>query len=79
MKTIGIIALSGVIDKEKLNRHKEELRQDINNIKSKSQINENGERIYEQWRWYHFNGELAGISDSKGNKVEFDINGLPIK
>ena len=45
----------------------------------KSQINENGERVYEQWRWYHNNGELAGISDSKGNKVEFDINGLPIK
>ena len=45
----------------------------------KSQINENGERIYEHWRWYHYNGELAGISDSKGNKVEFDINGLPIK
>ena len=45
----------------------------------KSQFNENGERIYEQWRWYHSNGELAGISDSNGNKVEFDINGLPIK
>ena len=45
----------------------------------KSQINENGECIYEQWRWYHYNGELAGISDSNGNKVEFDINGLPIK
>ena len=45
----------------------------------KSQINENGERIYEQWRWYDYNGELAGISDSNGNKVEFDINGLPIK
>ena len=40
---------------------------------------DNKGNTYEQWRWYHFNGELAGISDSKGNKVEFDINGLPIK
>ena len=45
----------------------------------KAEFDNNGNRIYEQWRWYHYNGELAGISDSKGNKVEFNINGLPIK
>ena len=35
--------------------------------------------VYQTWRWYYDNGELAGVSDSNGFKQEFDFRGLPIK
>ena len=57
----------------------EVVRNCYNQIIYKAEFDKDGNRISEQWRWYHYNGELAGISDSNGNKVEFDINGLPIK
>ena len=37
------------------------------------------EGVYETWRWYHWNGELAGVSDSKGMIQRFNERGLPIK
>ena len=57
----------------------EVVRNCYNQIIYKAEFDKDGNRIYEQWRWYHYNGELAGISDSKGNKVQFNINGLPKK
>ena len=38
-----------------------------------------GKIVHEQWRWYHNNGELAGIRDSKGFEQKFNELGLPIK
>ena len=40
---------------------------------------DNQGNIYQQWRWYHENGELAGCSDSTGFIQRFDWRGLPIK
>ena len=40
---------------------------------------DNKGNTYEQWRWYHWNGELAGCSDSTGFLQRFDERGLPIK
>ena len=35
--------------------------------------------VYETWRWYHWNGELAGVSNNKGMIQRFNEQGLPIK
>ena len=37
------------------------------------------EEIYEQWRSYHWNGELRHANDSKGFFQWFDERGLPCK
>ena len=37
------------------------------------------EGVYETWRWYHWNGELAGVSDSIGIILIFYLLVLPIK
>ena len=42
------------------------------------EYNNNG-YVWEAWRWYHDNGELAGVSDSTGFIQRFDRGGLPIK
>ena len=40
---------------------------------------DNTGNVYQTWRWYYDNGELAGVSDSNGFKQEFDWRGLPRK
>ena len=35
--------------------------------------------VYQTWRWYHNNGELAGVSDNKGMIQRFNEQGLPYK
>ena len=40
---------------------------------------DNTGEVYETWRWYHWNGELAGVSDNKGMIQRFNERGLPIK
>ena len=40
---------------------------------------DNQGNIYQTWRWYHNNGEIAGVSNDKGMVQRFNERGLPIK
>ena len=40
---------------------------------------DNQGNIYQTWRWYHNNGEIAGVSNDKGMIQRFNERGLPIK
>ena len=40
---------------------------------------DNQGNIYQTWRWYHNNGEIAGVSNDKGMVQRFDERGLPTK
>lgn len=40
---------------------------------------DNKGNVYETWRWFHWNGELAGVSNNKGMIQRFNEQGLPIK
>ena len=40
---------------------------------------DNQGNVYQTWRWYHNNGEIAGVSNDKGMVQRFDERGLPTK
>ena len=40
---------------------------------------DNQGNVYQTWRWYHNNGEIAGVSNDKGMIQRFNEQGLPIK
>ena len=40
---------------------------------------DNQGNVYQTWRWYHNNGEIAGVSNDKGMIQRFDERGLPTK
>ena len=40
---------------------------------------DNQGNVYQTWRWYHNNGEIAGVSNDKGMIQRFNERGLPIK
>ena len=40
---------------------------------------DNQGNIYQTWRWYHNNGEIAGVSNDKGMIQRFDERGLPTR
>lgn len=40
---------------------------------------DNQGNVYQTWRWYHNNGEIAGVSNDKGMIQKFNERGLPIK
>ena len=40
---------------------------------------DNQGNVYQTWRWYHNNGEIAGVSNDKGMIQRFDERGLQTK